>query len=102
MNDPAAADFTEIAHIEEINGLNQVPNLPNDLGTPVVYDGSTTGPKYNEVGSPFQLTWSVRVKVLKLDINSVGAWLAENVFDEEHAHGARNLVTNLDLLSPIS
>lgn len=102
VNDPAAADFTEIAQIAELNGLNQVPNLPSNLGTPVVYDGSTTGPKYNETGSPFQVTWSVRPEVLKIDINSVDTWLADNVFDEEHAHGARNLVTNLDLLSPIS
>lgn len=102
VNDPEAADFTEMARIEEVGGLNQVPNLPTDLGTPVVYDGSTTGPGYNEKGSPFQVTWSVRPNVVKLDINSVGDWLSENAFDEEHAHGVRNLVTNLDLLSPIN
>jgi hypothetical protein len=68
----------------------------------VVYDGSTTGPGYNEKGSPFQVTWSVRPKVIKLDINSVGSWLAENEFDEDHAHGVRNLVMNPDLLSPIN
>ncbi len=102
VNDPNAADFTELSHIEKINDLNQVPNLPNDLGTPVVYDGSTTGPGYNEKGSPFQVTWSVRPDVVKLDINSVGAWLADNEFGEDHAHGVRNLVTNPDLLSPIN
>ncbi len=95
-------DFTEMAYIEEINGLNQVPNLPSDLGTPVVYDGSTTGPSYNEKGSPFQVTWSVRPNVVKLDINSVDAWMADNPFDEDHAHGVRNLVMNLELLSPIN
>jgi hypothetical protein len=102
LNDPNAADFNELAHIEDINGLNQVPNLPNDLGAPVDYDGSTTGPGYNEKGSPFQVTWSVRPKVIKLDINSVGSWLAENEFGEDHAHGVRNLVMNPDLLSPIN
>jgi len=96
------ADFIELANIEEINGLNQVPNLPNNLGTPIVYDGSTTGPSYNEKGSPFQVTWSVRPNVVKLDINSVDAWLGNNPFDEEHAHGVRNLVTNPDLLSKIN
>lgn len=101
VNDPSAADFNEMAHIEEVNGLNQVPNLPSDLGTPVVYDGSTTGPAYNEKGSPFQVTWSVRPNVVKLDINSVGVWLADNAFDEDHAHGVRNLVVNPDLLSQI-
>lgn len=101
VNDPAAADFTEMAMIENIGGLNQVPNLPNDLGTPVVYDGSTTGPKYNETGSPFQVTWSVRPNVIKIDINSLGVWLESNAFGEEHAHGVRNLVTDAKLLSVI-
>jgi len=94
-------DFTEMAAIKEINGLNQVPNVPSDLGEPVVYDGSTTGPDYNEKGSPFQVTWSVRPNVVKLNINSVDAWLQDNPFEEDHAHGVRNLVVNPDLLSPI-
>ena len=101
VNDPNAADFTEMASIKELDGLNQVPNLPSDLGTPVVYQGSTTGPSYNEKGSPFQVTWSVRPDVVKLDINSVGAWLSDNEFDEDHAHGVRNLIINPDLLSTI-
>ncbi len=95
-------NFTEMANIQELNGLNQVPNLPNDLGTPVVYDGSTTGPSYNEKGSPFQVTWSVRPNVAKLDINSVDAWMKNNPFGEDHAHGVRNLVMNPDLLSKIN
>lgn len=101
VNDPNASSFSEMAHIENINGLNQVPNLPNNLGTPVVYAGSTTGPGYNEKASPFQVTWSVRPEVVKLDINTVAAWLADNPFDENHAHGVRNLVVNPDLLSVI-
>ncbi|SCZ50922.1 hypothetical protein SAMN04488118_101385 [Epibacterium ulvae] len=97
----SGTDFTKMAHIEEIDGLNQVPNLPTDLGTPVVYAGSTTGPSYNEKGSPFQVTWSVRPNVVKLDIHSVEAWMADNPFEEDHAHGVRNLVLNPNLLSPI-
>ncbi len=96
------ADFTEMTHIEEINGLNQVPNLPGDLGEPVVYGGSTTGPGYNEKGSPLQATWSVRPNVVKLNIKSVDTWLKDNPFGEDHAHGVRNLVMNPDLLSPIN
>ncbi len=95
------ADFTEMARIEEIDGLNQVPNLPTDLGEPVVYGGSTTGPSYNQAGSPFQVTWSVRPNVVKLDIASVDAWLGDNPFGERDAHGVRNLVVNPALLSPI-
>lgn len=96
------ADFTEMAQIEEIDGLSQVPNLPTDLGDPVVYSGSTTGPGYNEKGSPFQVTWSVRPKVAKLNIASVDAWLKDNPFGEDHAHGVRNLVMNPNLLSKIN
>ncbi|MEW2915010.1 delta-class carbonic anhydrase [Leisingera sp. JC11] len=96
------ADFSEMARVEEINGLNQVPNLPTDLVTPVVYDGSTTGPGYNEKGSPFQVTWSVHPEVVKLNIGSVDAWLKDNPFGEDHAHGVRNLVVNPDLLSQIN
>ena len=102
VNDPEATDFSEMAQIEEINGLNQVPNLPNNLGTPVVYEGSTTGPGYNEKGSPFQVTWSVRPEVAELDINSVGTWLTDNEFNEHRAHGVRNLVMNPNLLSAIN
>ncbi|WP_424978947.1 delta-class carbonic anhydrase [Leisingera sp. S232] len=96
------ADFTELARIQETGGLNQLPNLPTDLGAPVTYTGSTTGPAYNEKGSPFQVTWNVRPKVLKLDIHSVDAWLGDNPFSETHAHGVRNLVRNPALLSPIN
>lgn len=101
VNDPKAADFTKMAKVEVVDGVYQVPQFPGDLGEPVVYAGSTTGPSYNEAGSPFHVTWSVRPKVVKLDINSVGTWLAKNEFDEDHAHGVRNLVQNPDLLSPI-
>ncbi|MCP5079377.1 MAG: hypothetical protein GY951_15140, partial [Psychromonas sp.] len=61
--------------------------------------GSTTGPGYNEKASPYQVTWSVRPNVAKVSIESVGKWLEGNLFNEDHAHGVRNLVTNPDLLS---
>ncbi|EAV40657.1 hypothetical protein SIAM614_00407 [Stappia aggregata IAM 12614] len=101
VNDPGAADLVKMARVENHGGLNQVPNLPMDLGVPVVYAGSTTGPAYNEKGSPFQVTWSVRPRVVKLDIASLDAWLANNPFKETRAHGVRNLVRNPDLLSEI-
>jgi len=101
VNDDKAGDFVALTHLEEINGLHQAPNIPSDTGTPVQYDGSTTGPGYNEKGSPLQVSWSVRPGVAKVSISSVDAWLNDNVFDEDHAHGVRNLVTNTDLLSQI-
>ena len=102
VNDSNAVDFTEMAKVQTVSGRYQVQPLPTELGSPVVYAGSTTGPSYNEKGSPFQVTWSVRPKVLKLDINALDTWLSSNVFEEDHAHGVRNLVINPKLLSPIS
>lgn len=101
VNDARALDFRELVKQGEENGLHQALNIPNDTGTPIQYAGSTTGPTYNEAGSPLQVTWSVRPKVAKVNIGTVGDWCKGNVFNEDHAHGVRNLVTNLDLLSPI-
>ena len=101
VNDPAALDFVKLTAIGEVNGFQQALNIPDNTGTPVQYAGSTTGPSYNEAGSPLQVSWSVRPKVAKVDINSVGEWFKGNVFDEKYAHGVRNLVVNPDLLSAI-
>jgi len=101
VNDKNALDFGELTRHGVKNGLHQALNIPGNTGTPVQYAGSTTGPGYNEKGSPFQVTWSVRPKVAKVNIETVGDWCKGNVFDEDHAHGVRNLVTNPDLLSEI-
>jgi hypothetical protein len=98
-NDGKGADFMELTKHGIRNGFNQAYNIPSDTGTPIRYDGSTTGPGYNEIGSPLQVSWSVRPNVLKVDINSVGEWCKGNVFKEDHGHGVRNLVTNPKLLS---
>ena len=102
VNDKNARDFIKLTALGKKNGLNQALNIPNDTGTPVQYTGSTTGPGYNEKGSPFQVSWSVRPNVAKVDIESVGTWCKGNFFNEDHAHGVRNLVINPDLLSEIS
>lgn len=102
VNDEGATDFMEMAHVERVDDYYQAPHIPTNLGKPVQYTGSTTGPGYNEKGSPFQVSWSVRPNVAHVNIHSVGAWLEDNIFDEDHAHGVRNLVMNPDLLSPIS
>ena len=81
------------------DGYYQATNIPTNTGKPIEYLGSTTGPIYNEVGSPFQVTWSVRPKVAKVSIQSVVKWLKDNDFDEDHAHGVRNLIVNPKLLS---
>lgn len=102
VNDNNALDFGKLTEHAQNNGFYQVLNIPRDTGTPVQYAGSTTGPSYNETGSPFQVTWSVRPKVAKVNIATVGEWCKGNAFDEDHAHGVRNLVENPDLLSSIA
>lgn len=102
VNDKNALDFGNLTKHDKVNELHQALNIPSNTGTPIQYSGSTTGPGYNEKGSPFQVTWSVRPTVAKVNIASVNDWCKGNVFNEDHAHGVRNLVTNPDLLSKIS
>lgn len=101
VNDTSALDFGSLTKHSKKNDLHQAINIPSNTGTPIQYAGSTTGPGYNEKGSPFQVTWSVRPSVAKVNIASVGKWCKGNVFNEDHAHGVRNLVTNPDLISKI-
>jgi hypothetical protein len=101
VNDENALDFGNLTEFGEKEGLYQALHIPDNTGTPVQYDGSTTGPDYNEKGSPFQVTWSVRPKVAKVNIETVGQWCKGNIFEENHAHGVRNLIKNPGLLSTI-
>tara|TARA_B100000745_G_C20137813_1_gene390023 strand:- start:592 stop:1410 length:819 start_codon:yes stop_codon:yes gene_type:complete len=103
VNDSAALDFSELSYDGNISaGFHQAKALPDNTGKPLVYLGSTTGPKYTEQQcSEYQVTWSVRPQCAKLDINSLGEWCKGNVFKEDHAHGVRKLVTHPELLSEI-
>lgn len=102
VNDDNAGNFVDLTKHEVVDGYHQAINIPTTTGAPIKYAGSTTGPSYNEKGSPLQVSWSVRPRVMKVSISSVDAWLKDNVFDEDHAHGVRNLVTNPGLLSNIN
>ncbi|MTI45334.1 cadmium carbonic anhydrase-like repeat protein [Roseibium hamelinense] len=105
VNDENALDFRDFAYEgNQVNGLHQPKALPTDTGTPVVFAGSTTGPSFTEaMCSPFQVTWSVRPQCAKVDINSLNAWAENgNVFEEDHSHGVRQLVTAPELLAPIN
>lgn len=99
VNDAKAADFLELVKIGEVSGYHQALNIPTGMGKPIEYAGSTTGPSYNEKGSPLQVSWSVRPKVMKVNAESVGKWCQGNPFKEDHAHGVRNLVIDPKLLS---
>lgn len=102
VNDPKALSFAAFDYGgRAASGLHQAKALPP--GTPVVFAGSTTGPKYTQkVCSPIQATWSVRPACAKIDINSLNAWCAKNVFKEDHAHGVRDLVVAPELLEKIN
>jgi carbonic anhydrase len=101
VNNAKAADFNKYVEVGQRNGYQQALNIPAHTGKPVQYAGSTTGPSYNEKGSPLQVSWSVRPKAIKVSAQSVGKWCEGNVFKEDHAHGVRNLVTDVNLLSKI-
>ncbi|NRD75023.1 hypothetical protein HQQ94_17735 [Shewanella sp. VB17] len=102
VNDKNALDFAELTKHGVKNGKHQAFNIPSNTGTPIQYEGSTTGPDFDEVASPFLATWSVRPKVAKVNIETVGKWCQGNVFNEDHAHGVRNLIKNPDLLSQMT
>ncbi|SHI19499.1 delta-class carbonic anhydrase [Ferrimonas marina] len=101
VNDPTADDFMALTALDKVNGYHQAPKLPENAGKAVNYAGSTTGPDYNEKASPLQVSWAVRPKALRVHAPTVGQWCQGNVFEEDHAHGVRNLVVNPNLLSPI-
>jgi hypothetical protein len=101
VNDRNALDFNAVAAHGMQNGYHQPIGMPTDTGAPIRYIGSTTGPSFNEQGSPLKVSWSVQPDVAYVDIQTVGDWCGSNSFDESGAHGVRNLVINPDLLSPI-
>lgn len=104
VNDANALDFNELSYQgNQQNGFHQALAIPSNTGTPVEFMGSTTGPSYTaQACSPLQVTWSVRPQCAKLNINTIGKWCESNVFEEDHAHGVRKLVTDPRLLAPIN
>jgi hypothetical protein len=103
VNDKSALNFNDLGYGGNVvKGFHQAKAIPGNTGKPVMFTGSTTGPKYSEsTCSPLQVTWSVRPLCAKLDINSVAKWCESNEFGEDHAHGVRKLVTSPKLLSVI-
>ena len=104
VNDPGALDFATMAYGGNVvEGRHQAKSIPSDTGDPVLFRGSTTGPKYDQSNcSPARVTWNVRPACARLDINSLHRWAEDgNVFNETHSHGVRQLVTAPELLAPI-
>ncbi|MEM8497728.1 MAG: delta-class carbonic anhydrase [Pseudomonadota bacterium] len=103
VNDKNARNFDDFRYdAAQEGGLHQVKALPTNTGQPVEFTGSTTGPSYNaQQCSPLQVSWSVRPHCAKVSIQSLAKWCENNEFDEDHAHGVRELVTDPALLSEI-
>lgn len=103
VNDPYALDFNDYAYNGDVEGFHQAKAIPSGTGKPVVFRGSTTGPSYTQdTCSPVKVTWSVRPQCAKLNIASLHQWAGKgNVFEEDHSHGVRQLVTKPELLAPI-
>ena len=104
VSDADALDFATMAYDGNVvEGRHQAKSIPSNTGDPVLFRGSTTGPKYDQSNcSPARVTWNVRPMCAKLDINSLHRWAeAGNVFNETGSHGVRQLVTAPELLAPI-
>ena len=104
VNDSAALDFFDFTYAgNTAGGYHQPRSLPSGTGTPVVFVGSTTGSGFSQsLCSPLQVTWSVRPNCARVDVASLNRWFEEgNVFEEDHSHGVRPLVTAPELLAPI-
>jgi len=68
----------------------------------VLYTGSTTGTSWNNNHcSPLQVTWDVKKTCSTLDIDDFSKWCSNNKYNDNHAHGVRDLVTSDELLSKI-
>jgi hypothetical protein len=98
-NDDSALDFIELTTFDNVDEKYQALNIASNTGDAVQYAGSTTGPSYNLKGSQWQVSWSVRAQVTKVNIKTVGQWLESNVFDKDRLHLVRNLIVNPDILS---
>jgi hypothetical protein len=69
----------------------------------VVYAGSTTGTVWNNHHcSPLQVTWDVKKTCDTMDIDNFSKWCSNNKYKDNHAHGVRELVTSVFLLSKIA
>lgn len=101
VNDNSVLSFQSMGYAGRINGYHQ-PAFLSDDSRAVEFLGSTTGPSFSEqICSPLQVTWNVRPTCKLMDINSLSNWCKGNIFEEEGAHGVRELVTAPELLSEI-
>jgi hypothetical protein len=101
VNSNNVLQFQSMGYAGKIGGYHQ-PRMLSAHPEIVEFLGSTTGPSFTqEVCSPLQVTWNVRPSCKLMDINSLSKWCEDNIFEEDSAHGVRELVTAPELLSEI-
>ena len=73
------------------------------------FGGSTTGPSFSggdpddpRPCSPARVQWAVDRQCRALGLSALGEWCRTNPWDEDHAHGIREVVVREDWLSPYS
>ena len=102
-NNPQLRVVAQVFVLQKDGSLKFSNDLITKNGPAVIYTGSTTGTSYsNDHCSPFQVTWDVKKTCDTLDIDDFSKWCSSNIYNENHAHGVRELVTSESLLSNIS
>jgi hypothetical protein len=100
---PEVRVVAQVFLLQKGGKLKFVDSLSLNNDPSVVYTGATTGPSYSNTHcSPFQLTWDVKKTCDTLDIDDFSKWCSDNKYNDNHAHGVRELVTSEGLLSNIS
>ena len=101
-SNPELRVVAQVFELQE-NGDLKFSDAPISHNDPTVeYIGSTTGTTFsNNHCSPFQVTWDVKKTCGTLDIDDFSKWCSNNKYNENHAHGVRELVTSEPLLSKI-
>jgi len=81
--------------------------LAEPAGVLARYGGSTTGPSYSGGGpddprpcSPARVQWAMDRRCLALQVSALGEWCRTNPWNEDHAHGLRDVIEREDWLSP--
>ena len=100
-SNPELRVVAQVFLLEKDGKLKFSDTEPISHNAPTVeYIGSTTGTSYsNDHCSPFQVTWDVKTSCDTLDIDDFSKWCSSNKYNDNHAHGCRELVTPENLLS---
>ncbi len=99
---PELRVVAQVFVLQKNGSLKFTDSLVSNNDPSVVYTGATTGTTFSNTHcSPFQVTWDVKKTCETLDIDDFSKWCSNNIYNDNHAHGVRGLVTSETLLSKI-